>query len=221
MLIIEARREVVPNGQHRPGSADWQHKREVAQYTSASVTTIKERNIFYGRVDVRAKVPTGRGVWPAIWLRGKDEVHPTWPDCGELDVMEYVGHLPNKVWSAIHTKKYNWTLGNHKKSIVEKDDLGDAFHVYSARWWPDRIECLVDGECHFTYAKESDNTDAWPFDHPFQMILNLAIGGHLGGQQGVDDSIFPQKFLIDYVRVYQAVDQPVEARSGGGRINRN
>lgn len=205
-LIIEAHKESWKNAHFDAQAKRWQKKREAAQYTSSSLTTKGTKDILYGRIEVRAKLPAGRGLWPAIWILGLDFDKVSWPMCGELDIMEHVGHMPNKVWSAIHTDKYNWTRGSHKKRVVTLENAQKDFHIYSVQWFPDRLECMVDGHCHFVYAKEDDATSsAWPYDRPFHLIINLAIGGGLGGKEGIDESIFPQQFLLDYVRVYKQI----------------
>ena len=205
-LIIEAHKETWDNPHFDPEAEFWLNKREAAKYTAASLFTKDEKNILYGRIDVRAKLPTGRGLWPAIWILGLKSADIGWPECGELDIMEHVGFMPDKVWSAIHTDKYNWTRANQRKRIIALPDAQEQFHTYSVHWFADRLECFVDGECHFVYGKEENaTTSAWPYDQPFQLKINLAIGGGLGGKKGVDESVFPQKFIIDYVRVYKQI----------------
>jgi beta-glucanase (GH16 family) len=201
-LILQARKERFPNARSAAGSADGR-RREFADYTSASLTTRGLVDWRYGRIEVRAKLPTGRGVWPAIWMLGTNISSAGWPRCGEIDIMEYVGFDPSLVHANIHTTKYNHVKNTGKggKLRLEAPD----FHVYALEWRPDRLDFFVDDRKYFTYAKEAGaGEDAWPFDHPHYLILNLAIGGSWGGQQGIDDTIFPQRFEIDFVRVYEA-----------------
>lgn len=202
-LIIEARKENFPNARHTPGSSDWRRV-EQADYTSASLTTRARAEWRRGRIAVRAKLPRGRGVWPAIWMLGVDGEQVGWPRCGEIDIMEYVGFEPDDIHANIHTGKYNHVRGTGKGSRLGLEAPFDGFHIYALEWHSDRLDFFVDDKKYFTYAKEENaGADVWPFDQPHYLILNLAIGGDWGGQRGIDDAIFPQRFEIDYVRVYQ------------------
>jgi beta-glucanase (GH16 family) len=205
-LIIEARKEKFPNARHAPGSTHWQHAK-YAEITSASVTTRGRAEWRRGRFEVRAKLPRGRGVWPAIWMLGMDRDRFGWPRCGEIDIMEYVGFEPNVIHANIHTGRYNHLRGTGKGSRVRVEAPFDDWHVYALEWHSDRLDFFVDDKKYFTYPKETDaKEDVWPFDQPCYLILNLAIGGTWGGQHGIDDAIFPQRFEIDYVRIYQRAD---------------
>jgi beta-glucanase (GH16 family) len=197
-LVIEARKENFP----LPARARAARGRTNATYTSASLTTRGLAEFKYGRIEVRAKLPRGRGVWPAAWLLGTDR-SKGWPRCGEIDVMEYVGFDTNTIHANIHTAKYNHVRGTGKGDKLRVEAPFNDFHVYAIEWRADRIDFFVDDKKYFTYAKEPNaGEDVWPFDKPFYLILNLAIGGAWGGQKGIDDSIFPQRYEIDYVRVY-------------------
>lgn len=202
-LIIEARKEKFPNARFEAGNN--RHGPEFAEVTSASLTTQNIAAWKHARIEVRAKLPQGRGVWPAIWMLGTNVREVGWPACGEIDIMEYVGFEPDTIHANIHTRKYNHVkkTGKGDKITVEKP-FAD-FHVYAIEWNAEKIDFFVDGKKYFTYAKEEGaGDDAWPFNHPHYLILNLAIGGAWGGQNGIDDSIFPARYEIDYVRVYQA-----------------
>jgi beta-glucanase (GH16 family) len=202
-LIIEARKEQFPNARHSPGSTDWRRV-EFAEYTSASLTTQGLGEWKYGRIEVSAKLPRGRGVWPAIWMLGINRGAVGWPRCGEIDIMEFVGFDPHVIHANIHTAKYNHTRGTGKGSRLRVEAPFERFHLYAVEWHPDRMDFFVDDKKYFTYPKEPDaGEDVWPFDQPFYLLINLAIGGAWGGQKGIDDSIFPQRYEIDYVRVYQ------------------
>jgi len=170
-------------------------------YTSASINTLGRFEFLYGRVEVRAKLPTGNGAWPAIWMLGTNRTQVGWPTCGEIDIMEYVGFDPLRVHGSIHTAAYS--RGTHKTASINVANPWDAFHVYAMEWYPDRIEIFVDGQKYFTFLNENTGTRTWPFDQPQYLLINLAIGGSWGGQRGIDDSRFPHRYLVDYVRIYQ------------------
>lgn len=172
-------------------------------YTSASLHTKGKAEWTYGKIEVRAKLPTGRGMWPAIWMLGTNIDQVGWPECGELDIMENVGFDPDRVHANIHTEAYNHVKGTNKGNSVEVDAPYEHFHTYSVEWLEDRVSFSIDDSVYFTFQKESNDPDVWPFDQEFYLIINAAIGGGWGGQQGIDDSIFPQKYLVDYVRVYK------------------
>jgi beta-glucanase (GH16 family) len=172
-------------------------------YTSASVNTLGRFELRYGRVEVRAKLPTGRGSWPAIWMLGTSIASVGWPACGEIDIMENVGFDPLRVHSSVHTAAYNHTIGTQKTASTVVADPSADFHVYATEWYPDRIETSVDGVRYFSFRNEGTGSRAWPFDAPQYLLINLALGGSWGGQQGIDDSRFPHLYLIDYVRIYQ------------------
>jgi beta-glucanase (GH16 family) len=201
-LVIESRREQFANPAYQPGSPQKSRRgKQFADYTSASVTTRDKASWTYGRIEVRAKVPGGRGTWPAIWMLG---MKGGWPRCGEIDIMEHVGHDPERIHANLHTAAFNHTKGNGRGNNVVVADATTAFHVYAAEWYPDRIDVFVDDQKYLTVKKEPGHGEAeWPFDQPHYLLLNLAIGGAWGGQKGIDDTIFPTKYLIDYVRVYQ------------------
>lgn len=203
MLVIEARRERFANPDFRPGASDWRRSRQHAAYTSASLTTKGKASWTYGRIEVRAKLPTGRGAWPAIWTLGANIDSVGWPRCGEIDIMENVGFDPDRIHGTVHTRKYNHIDGTHKKNTLLVPRPYDHFHVYAIDWSEERIDFFVDGKKYFTFANDGQGQDTWPFDRDHYLLVNVAIGGDWGGQMGVDDTIFPQKMLIDWVRVYR------------------
>ncbi|MCL4181289.1 MAG: glycoside hydrolase family 16 protein [Verrucomicrobia bacterium] len=209
-LVVEARKEKYSNPRYQADAPErrWQQRREHADYTSASLITRGQAAWTYGRIEVRAKLPSGRGTWPAIWTLGTNMSVVGWPACGEIDIMEYVGHDPGVVHANVHTRGYNHARGNGRGARLKVPDAEQQFHRYAVEWTPEKLEFFVDDRKYFTLENDGTGVDSWPFDAPQYLILNLAIGGAWGGQQGIDDAIFPQKFLIDYVRVYQ--------RSGAG-----
>ena len=173
-------------------------------YTSASITTKKRKTFLYGRIEVRAKLPTGRGVWPAIWTLGSNIDEVSWPLCGEIDIMENVGFDPTKVHGNIHTKSYNHNLETNEGDFIESETLSTDFHNYAINWTPDQIDFFLDDNIYFSFENDGlSNPNTWPFDQPQYLLINLAVGGFWGGKQGIDPRIFPQKFEIDYVRYYK------------------
>jgi beta-glucanase (GH16 family) len=189
VLVIEARKERFPNPRYEADSRSWQRNREFAEYTSASLTTEGKAAWRYGRIEVRAKLPTGRGTWPAIWMLGVNRREVGWPRCGEIDI--------------IHTEAYNHVKKTNKGNRIRIEKPYADFHVYALEWTAERMDFFVDDQKYFTFENEKTGTAAWPFDQPFYLILNVAIGGAWGGQKGIDDSIFPQRMEVDYVRVYE------------------
>ena len=177
---------------------------EGSEYTSASLITKKTATWTYGRFEVRAKLPSGIGMWPAIWMLGANIDEVGWPECGEIDIMENVGFAPMMIHGTVHTGAYNHVRGTAKGSGIPIQGVSDDFHIYAIEWFEDHIDFFVDDTRYFTFANDGTGVEAWPFDLPHYLIINAAIGGSWGGQQGIDDSIFPQAYEIDYVRVYEA-----------------
>jgi beta-glucanase (GH16 family) len=172
-------------------------------YTSASINTQGRFEFLYARVEVRAKLPTGNGAWPAIWMLGTNRTQVGWPTCGEIDIMENVGFDPLRIHGSVHTAAYNHTIGTQKTATLSVANPWDDFHVYAMEWYADHIDVFVDGQKYFTFSNEGTGSRAWPFDKPQYLLINLAIGGSWGGQKGIDDSRFPHRYLIDYVRIYK------------------
>ncbi|MDR0667913.1 MAG: family 16 glycosylhydrolase [Prevotellaceae bacterium] len=156
----------------------------------------------YGYFEARLKLPGGRGTWPAFWML--PENFNTWPDDGEIDIMEEVGYDPDIILSTIHCKAYNHGANTQKSGSRHVPGAEANFHVYAVEWTPDVIRGLVDGECYFEFPNDKRGSkDTWPFNAPFYLKLNLAWGGNWGGAQGVDESALPAVYEIDYVRVFQ------------------
>ncbi len=177
------------------------------EYTSARLLTKERFEVAYGRVEARVKVPVGAGLWPAFWMLGTDIDQVGWPQTGEIDIMEHVGRLPTQVFGTLHGPGYSGG-----ESYGAAYDLGvpvaDDFHVFAVEWQPDRITWTLDGMPFFTATPEDDFLAGkqWVFNHPFYMLLNVAVGGNFGGAVG-EETTFPQTTLVDYVRLYQAVPQ--------------
>lgn len=168
-------------------------------YTSARLLTRGKASWTYGYFEIRAKLPCGLGTWPAIWMLGTKGV---WPDDGEIDIMEHVGKTKGQILGSAYSSYYNWASGTGTTKSTTVPDVCDAFHNYQLFWDADQLAIGVDGKYYFQFVNpKNGDYKKWPFDQPQYMILNLAMGGDLGGP--VDDTIFPSKFEIDYVRVYQ------------------
>lgn len=186
-LVITARRE------------PW----EGATYTSASVTSLGKFSFRYGKLEIRAKVPAGRGTWPALWLLGENWKAVGWPRCGEIDLMEHVGYDPDRIHFTVHTGAFNHVKKTGVGRAITVPRAHERFHVFGFIWTPERIEFFFDGRKVHEFANDGQGVDHWPFDAPFFLLLNLAIGGEWGGQKGIDPSIFPVEYRVDYVRVWQ------------------
>ncbi len=212
-LVIEA---------HREDAGD-------ARYTSARIHTRGKADILYGRIEVRALLPRGQGTWPAIWMLPSDPFRyatkceegdtwqgsadcDAWPNSGEIDIMEHVGYQMGHVHGTVHNEAYYWAKWEQRKGRVILEDVDEAFYDYVLEWTPERIDVFVDDTLYFTYANEHTDWRTWPYDAPFHLILNVAVGGMWGRAGGpIDDSVFPQRMLVVYVRVYQAKDQAAAA----------
>ncbi len=194
VLIIENRKELF----------------EGAAYTSASIISKGIGDWKYGKFEIRAKVPGGKGTWPAIWMMPTYSQYGGWPRSGELDIMEYIGVEPQNFYFTSHFEGINMSAGKHGSSgsgpqKVVRDPFNE-FITFTVIWAPDKIEWWANDRKYHEYKKPADDYRVWPFDKEFFMILNLAYGGTWAGSAGVDDTKLPHKFLIDYVRVYQLQD---------------
>jgi len=172
-------------------------------YTSSRIQTKNKAYFKYGRIEMKAKLPRGKGTWPAFWMLPQSQLYGSnyWPDNGELDIMEYVGYDPSKVHGTVHTNKNSGSASI--SSVITYYGVENNFHVYAVEWAPTIIKFYVDSYLYGTYSRMDRNWQYWPFDQNFFMLINFAVGGNWGGAQGIDDTVFPQTFEIDYVRVYQ------------------
>ena len=159
----------------------------------------------YGRIEVRAKLPNGRGTWPAIWMMpgGWSFKDGNWPDIGEIDIMEHVGYDLNVIHASAHSKDYQWRASTQKTAVIKVPDVTENFHNYILEWSHDVMKAYVDDSCYFVYKNEGLGVSKWPYDKPFYLILNLAVGGDWGNIKGIDENAFPQTMEVDYVRVYK------------------
>ena len=172
-------------------------------YSSGRINTKGKVELQYGYWEIRAKLPQGIGTWPAIWMLSSKIDSVGWPYCGEIDIMEHVGFDPNKVFFSIHNANlYGDVHGTSQQGVYELNTLETSFHNYAIEWGDSFIRGYIDGILYFDYRKNSTSFNDWPYDNKFFLILNLAIGGAWGGIQGIDNSIFPASFIIEYVRLY-------------------
>lgn len=206
-LVIEARKEKYSNKFYKAGSTRWNQKQEHARYTSAALITQGLGDWKYGRIVVRARLPKGKGTWPAIWMLGADRGKVAWPFCGEIDILEQLGRMPEKVHGTIH-----WGVDpaknkgkNHMSNgglTVSEDDLSRGFNTYAIEWTEQKIDFYFNKtKYHSVDLSKMPEASAQQFRKPYYLLLNLAIGGSWGGE--VDPGIFPQRILVDYVRIYQ------------------
>ncbi len=172
-------------------------------YTSTRMITNGNKEFTYGKMEIRAKLPSGRGIWPAIWMLGANIGSVGWPACGEIDIMEYVGYEPNTVHATVHTSAGYGGNGDGSSKTLETAE--EEFHIYGLIWTEKELIFYTDTPDNVThkYSPSNKTVENWPFDKPHFFILNVAVGGNWGGAQGIDNSIFPQTMEVDYVRVYQ------------------
>ncbi|SNS22542.1 Glycosyl hydrolases family 16 [Belliella buryatensis] len=201
-LFITGRKEKYPNAAFEPGSTNWRTSEPYASYTSASISTQGLHAWTYGRIEVRAKLPKGKGLWPAIWMLGTDIDEVGWPFAGEIDIMEQVGKEPLEIHGTVH-----YPVGNDEEYLsngglhVQKD-LARKFNVYAIEWSAEKIDFYVNDDLYHSFIIDHagigpDN----PFRKPHFLIINLAMGANWPGP--IDDKVLPQQFVIDYVKVYQ------------------
>ena len=170
-----------------------------SSYFSGKIHTKSKFEFTYGTIEVKAKLPKGHGLWPAIWMLGYDIDKNNWPACGEIDIMEYVGKEPSTIYNSLHNSSSYGNTINSKKTTI--DHIEEGFHVYKTKWTKESIIFYIDDEEVYTYAPNKKDQKNWPYNKPFYLILNLAIGGNFGGPE-VDDTIFPQEFIIDDIKIY-------------------
>jgi len=173
-------------------------------HTSARLITEQKQEFEYGRIESRVQVPQGSGIWPAVWTLGNDFREVGWPQTGEIDVMEFVGRLPNEIFGTIHGPGYSG--GNSYGDIYTFDTpVYEEFHTFSVEWTPERIDWFVDDIQYYTATPADVAPNEWVYDHPFSLLTNVAVGGNFGGTPG-EDLVFPQSLTLDYIRVFQAPD---------------
>lgn len=176
---------------------------EGKEFSSARLTTKGKGDWKYCRIDVSAKLPSGLGTWPAIWMLPTERPYGGWPDCGEIDIMEHVGFAVDSVFSTVHTGSFNHMKGTQVGKALLTPSATDKFNVYTLEWEENEMRSYINGQLYFVFQNAYKTYKEWPFDQNFHLILNLAIGGGLGGARGLDKNCFPQYLDIDYVRVYK------------------
>lgn len=192
MLVLEAKQEKLTgkDGKER-------------EFTSARLKTLGKHSWTYGRIEARMKLPRGQGIWPAFWMLGDDITKVGWPRCGEIDIVEHIGKEPTKIHGTIHGPGYSGANGIGKPyTLPDGKAAAEDFHVFAVDWEKDKIAWSIDGTTYFTLtADKLPAGTKWVFDHPHFILLNLAVGGNWPGKPD-ETTVFPQQFLIDYVRVY-------------------
>ncbi|MEI8084609.1 MAG: family 16 glycosylhydrolase [Paludibacter sp.] len=185
-------------------------------YSSGRIYSKSKGFLKYGKVEARINVPSGAGTWPAFWMMPQSSVYGSWPKSGEIDIMEHIGSNPRMTSHAVHTALKNGSIGNNWFAKVYQDSMENKFHIYGIDWDPDQILFYIDNVLTATlYRNFTDTSTGWPFNQDFYAILNLAVGGTMGGN--VDDNIFnsPVEMKVDYVHLYQlntAVEQIKETQ---------
>jgi beta-glucanase (GH16 family) len=174
------------------------------KFTSARLKTAGKFSFQYGRAEARIKIPFGQGIWPAFWMLGTDIASKGWPESGEIDIMENIGKEPDTVHATVHGPGYSGGKGISKAFQMGAKRFADDYHVYAVDWAPERLDFLVDGHVYQTLTPASLPAGAkWVYDHPFFLLLNVAVGGAWPGNPDAT-SVFPQTMLVDYVRVYRS-----------------
>ncbi|WP_461629134.1 glycoside hydrolase family 16 protein [Labilibaculum euxinus] len=176
---------------------------EGKDYTSARLNS--KANWLYGKIEVNAKLPKGRGTWSAIWMMPKDWSFKDgdWPNIGEIDIMEHVGHNLGAIHASAHSTDYQWQKGTQQTDTIMISDVADKFHSYIWEWTPEVMRAYVDDQLYFEYKNEGLGESKWPYIKPFYLILNVAVGGAWGSVEGIDAEAFPQTMQVDYVRIFQ------------------
>jgi beta-glucanase (GH16 family) len=187
-----------------------QKKHENSNYTSARLTTYQRFAIQYGKIEIKAKLPKGKGTWPAIWMLPESlrQNIENWPLCGEIDIMEHVGKDPNVIHTSLHTELYNFWKQNQYTHFEKLSDVADTFHLYGIEWTSSSIKFFIDNKLFYEAVRGENgkviSNEGWPFEKSYFLILNLAIGGNWGGE--IDNSIFPAEMQIDYVRMFKKMN---------------
>ncbi|MFD0895214.1 glycoside hydrolase family 16 protein [Luteolibacter ambystomatis] len=201
-LVIEARKEAFPNPSYVADAKDWQKSRKEAEYTSAALITKGLKSFKYGKIEVRAKLPSGKGIWPAIWMLGDNRGPTRWPMCGEIDIMEFVSHTPGVVHGTLHFAKPGTTEHQSAGGQTKSDSLHTTFHTYGVEWNEKTITLLFDDKAYKTVDLDAAGAgEDNPFRKPFYLLLNVAVGGSWGKEP--DPKVYPQRMEVDWVKVWE------------------
>ena len=183
-----------------------------AGYTSARMNSSGKGDFLYGKIDIKAKLPSAEGTWPAIWMLPTDWVYGGWPSSGEIDIMEHVGCNLDWVKGSVHTGDCNWNNGCPNQSAGGNGQdqhvpgASDNFNIYSIEWSESKIDFFVNNNHYWTFTNIGNESGMWPFDQKFHILLNIAVGGSWGGICPIDNSSFPQEMMVDFVRVYERIN---------------
>ena len=172
------------------------------QYTSTKIKTESKKTFNYGRIDIRAKLPKGKGIWPALWMLPQSNVYGGWPRSGEIDIMELVGHEPNKVYATVHYGPGPGSIQIGRNYTLNAGTFYDEFHVFSLEWKQNQLKWFIDGNLYSTVNSTDFGSNTYPFNEQFFFIINLAVGGSWPGNPD-QSTYFPQWLIVDYIRVYQ------------------
>jgi beta-glucanase (GH16 family) len=170
-------------------------------YTSARILTKGKFEQKYGRIEARIKLPLGKGLWPAFWMLGANSDVVTWPQCGEIDIMEYLGSKPSSMFGTVHGPGYSGGMAISKNYSLPNDRFENDFHIFGIEWGENYINYYVD-DVLYNQITPKDVPGEWVFNQPFYIILNMAVGGNFPGSPN-SETVFPQTMTIDYIRVYQ------------------
>ena len=194
-LVLRA--DIVPQG---TGSAV-----NLRYFSSARLRTSGKGDWRYGRIEVKAKLALGQGIWPAIWMLPTDWMYGGWPESGEIDIMEHVGYDPGRVHGSIHTGSYNHKINTQRGGSKLLDKISSKFYVYAIEWYEDRIDFLIDDAKYFSFQNDGKNDfNTWPFNQRFHLLINIAVGGDWPGSPD-ETTQFPTEMEVEYVRVYEKI----------------
>lgn len=174
-------------------------------YTSTRLVSAGLQLAKYGRIEIKAKLPTGKGTWPAIWMMPQESKYGGWPNSGEIDIMEMVGFDPGNIHFTVHNQTFNGANGKGDAKMVPT--FNTEYHVYRVDWTPYAVRGYVDSDLIYTYINNGGGSSVYPYDQSFFLIMNIAVGGSWGGQKGVDDTVFPAIMNVDYVHFYKMIEK--------------